>query len=370
MHLLQQSHCIVIKIGSALLVDEAGRSVNQTWLTTLMDDVAELLTAGCKVVLVSSGAIALGKITLELTDKALTLDAKQAAAATGQIQLLNLYQSLLTKLNYNAAQVLLTLDVTEDRQSSINLRNTMLKLLDYGVVPIINENDSVSTAEICYGDNDRLAARVAQMIGADTLVLLSDIDGLYTADPHKNSDAQFIANVEQLTPEIMALGKESHSNYGSGGMATKLAAAQIATKNGCRMLITAGKPLYPLSNFAKQGRGTWFAAEDTPHNAKKRWLEQHLRSAGVIQIDQGAAIALAEGASLLPIGIKTIEGQFQKGSVVAIVDSQGDKLAMGLSNYPSDQLQKIMGKQSADIAKIVMFDGCTEAVHRDNLVLL
>jgi glutamate 5-kinase len=370
MHSLKNSHCIVIKIGSALLVDEQTHAVNRQWLVTVIDDVASLLAAGCKVVLVSSGAIALGKIALDITEKSLTLDAKQAAAAVGQIQLLNLYQSLLADVNHKAAQVLLTLNVTEDRQSYINLRNTMLKLLDYGVVPVINENDSVSTAEIRYGDNDRLAARVAQMIGADTLVLLSDIDGLYTADPHKDRDAVLIPEVKLLTPEIMSMGKESHSNYGSGGMATKLAAAQIATKNGCRMLITAGKPQYPISHFMREQRGTWFHAEDTPNNAKKRWLEQHLRSAGFIEVDNGAVNALKQGASLLPIGIKTVNGQFQKGSAVAIVDHNSKKIAMGLSNYTSDQLQKIIGKQSQEIADILQFEGCAEVIHRDNLVLI
>jgi glutamate 5-kinase len=366
---LENSKCLVIKVGSALLVDEAGQCINQTWLSSLIDDINRFKNKGIKVVIVSSGAIALGKIALKLTGQQLSLDSKQAAAATGQIQLINLYQTLLAEHDVKAAQVLLTLDDTENRQRYVNLRNTLNKLLEMDIIPIINENDSVATAEIRYGDNDRLAARVAQMLAADTLVLLSDVDGLYTDDPRKNSAAALIANVPKLTDDIMAMGKPSRSQHGTGGMATKLSAAKIAVNNGCRMLITSGHAMHPLTHFMQTQKGTWFHAEGTPANAKQRWLEHHMRSEGEIMIDEGAAAALEKGASLLPVGIKKMSGQFCKGSPITIVDLETKVLAKGLSNYPSDDLQKIIGKKSYEINAILLYEGCSEAVHRDNLVL-
>lgn len=366
---LENSKCLVIKIGSALLVDEAGQCINHAWLASLIDDIKGFKSKGIKVVIVSSGAIALGKMALKLNGQELSLDAKQAAAATGQIELINLYQTLLGENDIKAAQVLLTLDDTENRQRYINLRNTVSKLLEMDIVPIINENDSVATSEIRYGDNDRLAARVAQMLAADTLVLLSDIDGLYTDDPRINSAARLIPDVPNLTDDIMDMGKASRSQHGSGGMATKLSAAKIAVKNGCRMLITSGHALHPLTHFMQSQQGTWFHAEGTPANAKQRWLEHHLRSEGEIVIDAGAVTALIKGASLLPVGITKMSGQFCKGSPITIVDSKATVLAKGLSNYPSDDLQKIIGKQSHELSAILLYTGCSEAVHRDNLVL-
>ena len=366
---LENSKCLVIKIGSALLVDEAKQCINQAWLSSVIDDINLMRNKGIKVVLVSSGAIALGKIALKLVGQQLSLDSKQAAAATGQIELINLYQVLLAEHGIKAAQVLLTLGDTENRQRYINLRNTLSKLLEMDVIPIINENDSVATSEIRYGDNDRLAARVAQMLAADTLVLLSDIDGLYTDDPRKNRVAELIRDVPVLTDEIMAMGKSSRSAHGSGGMATKLSAAKIAVNNGCRMLITTGHAMHPLTHFMKTQLGTWFHPQGTPANAKQRWLEHHLRAEGELVIDQGAAAALLKGASLLPVGIQKVSGQFGKGCAITIVDHNGKILAKGLSNYPSDELQKILGKKSHEISEILLYDGCSEAVHRDNLVL-
>lgn len=367
---LENSKCLVLKIGSALLVDEDQARINETWLTSLVADVNGLVAQGTKVVIVTSGAIAVGKLVLALSGSTLTLDGKQAAAAVGQIQLINLYQNLLAQHDLVAAQVLLTLDDTENRQRFLNLRNTLHKLLELNIVPIVNENDSVATGEIRYGDNDRLAARVAQMLEADTLVLLSDVAGLYTDNPHTDPTAQLITDVESLTPEIMAMGKTSGSQHGTGGMITKLHAAKIAMDNGCRMLITSGRHSAPLSHFKKTKQGTWFHAHGTPAKAKQRWLQHHLLSQGKIFIDDGAQKALLKGASLLPIGIKKVVGPFRKGSPVTIYTHDKQPLAKGLCNYCSDELQKIIGKQSVQIADILNYQGCHEAVHRDNLVLI
>lgn len=368
---LTDSKCIVIKIGSALLVNEQQLCVNYEWLESLINDIAKLINQGIKVVLVSSGAVAFGKLSLDIAHKQLTLDNKMAVAAVGQIQLMHTYQTLLSQQRLKAAQVLLTLDDTEHRRRYINLRNTLHRLIHMGIIPIINENDSVSSPEIRYGDNDRLSARVAQMVDADTLVLLSDIDGLYTDDPRLSTQAMFIPQVDNLTSDIFQMAKDSSTNYGSGGMRTKLDAAEIATNSGCRMLITAGKPLHPIENFIKTQRGTWFVPKITLNNAKKIWLKQHLKALGTITIDSGAVSALQKGASLLPIGIVDVSGQFEKGSAVNIVTTENNKkIARGLSNYSKHDVLKIMQKNTSEIEVLLGYSGCKEVVHRDNMVIL
>ncbi len=366
---LTHSQRIVIKVGSSLLMDGANHCVNSKWQASLVDDIVNLSQQGMQVVLVSSGAIAFGKLALNLGRTKLPVDRQQASAAVGQIELMHSYQTLLKKHGVTAAQILLTLEDSENRKRYINLRNTLNNLLSMQVIPIINENDSVTTSEIRYGDNDRLAARVAQMIGADTLVLLSDIDGFYSKDPHKFNDAKFIPLVEELTPDIIAMGKESSTSYGSGGMITKLSAAKIAMSCGCRMLITAGKHLHPLQHHIDNNKGTWFKPQLSPQSAKKIWLKEHLSPSGFISIDDGAAQALLNGASLLSVGIIAINGQFEKGSAVTILRDGDKEIARGLSNYGHHELKQIMGKPSQDIVTVLGYEGSQEVVHRDNMVL-
>lgn len=361
---------IVVKIGSTLLVDQQQNTVKQLWLNSLIADLVALKQRGCEVVVVSSGAVAMGCQLLQFDKKNLTIEKQQAAAAVGQIQLAHHYQALLQKAGLNAGQILLSLDDSENRKRYLNARNTLLTLLNTGVVPIVNENDTVATAEIRYGDNDRLAARVAQMVEADTLILLSDIDGFYTADPNVNKDAQLLTDVNELSDDILAMAKQSHSNLGSGGMITKLAAAKIAMNSGCKLLITAGKHLYPISHFIDHGIGTWFHAYQSPIKAKKAWLNHHLQPKGQLIIDQGASIALGQGKSLLSVGILGVKGRFVKGDAVNVETVDGAIIARGLTNYANEEVVKIKGSVSTEIAALLGYDGMHEVIHCDNLSLL
>ncbi len=361
---------LVIKIGSTLLVDNATGAIHQSWLSSLITDVVQCWRAGQEVVLVSSGAVALGRRYLKISGPAPQLEQKQAAAAIGQIQLAHAYQEALAKHGITVAQVLLTLDDSENRRRYLNAKNTLENLLASKVIPIINENDTVATAELRFGDNDRLAARVAQMVSADTLVLLSDIDGLYTADPRQNPQAQFIPEVNELTPEILAMAGASGSLYGSGGMVTKLAAAKIALASGCKMVITLGKHQNPIARIDSDRHNTWFIPQTTPAKARKNWIAQHLKPMGALTIDEGAVTALRQGKSLLSAGITTIMGEFQKGDAVRILNSQQQEVARGLSNYPAHEARKIMGHKSTEFAHILGYPGCEAIVHRDDLALL
>ena len=367
---LTDSRCMVIKIGSALLVDDKTQTINQAWLESLVADIAMLTQLGIQIVIVSSGAIAFGKLALNITPNKLSVDKKQAISAVGQIQLMYTYQNLLNQCGIKAAQVLLTLEDSEHRGRYINVRNTMHNLLQMKVIPIVNENDTVATSEIRYGDNDRLAARVAQMVEADTLVLLSDIDGFYTDDPRKNAKATLIPEVKELTPEILAMGQESSTHHGSGGMITKLSAAKIAMNSGCRMLITAGRQLHPLQHFMDCNHGTWFLPKTNPHNAMRTWLREHLNPHGEITIDEGAAKALKKGASLLPVGIVNVNGHFDKGATIKIVSTNQEEIARGLSNYCSHDILQIIGQPSDKLENILGYNGCHEVIHRDNMALV
>ncbi|KZD08369.1 glutamate 5-kinase [Oceanibaculum pacificum] len=360
---------LVVKIGSALLVDDRSGQIRQDWLRALAEDVAELRGQGIEVVLVSSGAIAVGRRHLGLTGKAIALEEKQAAAATGQIKLAHAYQDALAPYDITVAQVLLTLEDTEVRRRHLNARGTIGTLLRLGAVPVINENDTVTTTEIRFGDNDRLAARVAQMISADTLVLLSDIDGLYTADPRKDKDARHLPVVEQVTPEIEAMGGEAATGYSSGGMVTKLAAAKIAIGAGCRMAIAHGKALHSLRKLGEGARCTWFLPSAEPRTARKRWIGGHLSTAGALLVDAGAAGALGAGKSLLPAGVRTVEGDFQRGDAVLVVGPDGQVLGRGLSAYSSEDARRIAGHKSREIEAILGYRGRDEIIHRDDLVL-
>jgi glutamate 5-kinase len=367
MSLLGEAKRLVVKIGSALLVGEDG-AIDTAWLAALCEDVAHHRRAGTDVILVTSGAIAVGRRPLGLKPGALRLDEKQAAAATGQIRLAHAYQQELARHDIACAQILVTIDDTENRRRFLNARNTMETLLRLGAVPVINENDTVATQEIRFGDNDRLAARVAQMIGADTLVLLSDIDGLYTADPRKDPDARFLEEVRDLTPEIEAMAGDPTSAVGTGGMVTKLQAARIALSAGCRMAIAPGKKLHPLRAM-ESGRCTWFHPRQTPQTARKSWIAGSIKPQGRLIVDPGAAAALAKGGSLLPAGITGIEGNFQKGDAVAVLGPDGRDLARGLAAYGADEARRLRGRKSGEFEALLGYRGPDEMIHRDDLVL-
>ena len=361
---------IVVKIGSALVVDEADAMPRAPWLASVAADVAALRARGAEVVLVSSGAIALARRALGLTRRRLRLEEKQAAAAVGQIRLAGAWAAALSAEGLNAAQLLLTLEDSEDRRRYLNARATLRTLLDLGCVPVINENDTVATTEIRFGDNDRLAARVAEMIEADALVLLSDIDGLYTADPRRDPEAAHLPVVERITDEIMAMGGEPPPGYSSGGMRTKLIAARIATGAGCAMAIALGKRDHPLRAMMDGARCTWFLPTEEGRSARKRWIAGSLAPLGALVVDAGAARALARGSSLLPAGVRGVEGQFTRGDPVSVRDTAGRELARGLSAYDAEDARRIAGHRSERIEEILGWRGRDEIVHRDDLVVL
>ena len=360
---------IVIKIGSVLLVEQATGTIHRTWLNALADDIAGLVRGGSEIVLVSSGAIAVGRRHLGLTRGTLKLEESQAAAATGQIRLAHAYQETLARHDITVAQVLLTLDDTEERRRHLNARSTLTTLLRLGTVPVINENDTVATSEIRFGDNDRLAARVAAMMNADALVLLSDIDGLYSADPKVDPDAKFIAEVSAITPEIEAMAGRAQPGHSSGGMVTKLAAARIAVGAGCRMVIADGRELHPLAAIQNGARATWFLSQVEPRTARKRYIAASLRPAGTLILDEGARRALGSGKSLLPAGVTAIEGAFQRGDAVVLRGLDGAEIARGLSAYSAADARRIIGHKSREIEAILGYRGREELVHRDDLVL-
>ncbi len=365
---LGDAKLLVVKIGSALVVD--GAAPRTTWLHGVAADVAAARARGTAVILVSSGAIALARRTLGLSQPRLRLEEKQAAAAVGQIRLAQAWAAALGDHSLTAAQMLLTLGDTEDRRRYLNARATLTTLLGLGCVPVINENDSVATAEIRFGDNDRLAARVAEMVGADRLLLLSDIDGLYTADPRADPGARHIPLVPQLTPEIEAMGGEPPPGYSSGGMRTKLVAARIATQAGCAMAIARGSVANPIGAVVDGARCTWFLPAPEGRTARKRWIAGSLAPLGTVTVDRGAARALATGRSLLPAGVCAVAGGFDRGDPVEVRDMDGAGLARGLSAYSADDMRRIAGHRSEEIEALLGWRGRDEAIHRDDLVLL
>jgi glutamate 5-kinase len=367
---LTQARRIVVKVGSALLVDADSGRINRTWLETLVEDLLRLRKRGQRVILVSSGAIALGRRRLGLKHGMLRLEESQAAAAVGQIRLAHAYKELLESHEVTVAQVLLTLEDSERRRRYLNARATLESLLELGALPVVNENDTVATAEIRYGDNDRLAARVAQMTGADCLVLLSDVDGLYSADPNKERAARFIHEVRQITPEIEAMAGRALSPLGSGGMTTKIIAAKIAVAAGCHLCIAAGGHRHPLRRIEEGADCTWFVPTATPAAARKQWIAGTLRPLGAITIDDGALRALLEGRSLLPAGVTAARGRFDRGDTVSVLGSDGVEVARGVIAYSDADAARIMGRKSSEIAALLGFRGRDEMIHRDNLVLL
>jgi glutamate 5-kinase len=364
---LVRARRLVVKIGSALLVADSG-DIRRSWLDALAADVARCRGRGQEVVLVSSGAIAIGRRQLGLIGRRLRLEEKQAAAATGQIRLAHAYQDALARHAITVAQILLTPEDTEIRRRHLNARATFAQLLALGAVPVVNENDTVATAEIRFGDNDRLAARVAQMVSADMLVLLSDIDGLYTADPRRHPEARHVALVREIAPEIEAMAGEAPPGYSSGGMVTKLAAARIATAAGCHMLIARGRA-GPLAAIEAGGRASLFLPHDEPRSARKAWIAGAVNACGVIVIDDGAAGALARGKSLLPAGVVAVEGVFERGDAVIVRTRSGRAAGRGLAGYSSVEIGRIAGHKSNEIAGILGYRGRDEIIHRDDLVV-
>lgn len=360
---------IVVKIGSALLADRATGQLKTEWLNSLMDDVAALAKAGKDVVIVSSGSIALGRHKLGLPKGALELEQSQAAAAVGQISLAHAYQELANARGLTAAQILLTLGDTEQRRRYLNARHTIEVLLSLKAIPVVNENDTVATAEIRYGDNDRLSARVASMVSADCLVLLSDIDGLYTAPPNENPDAQHIPLVTEITPEIEAMAGDAGTELSKGGMKTKVEAGKIALGAGTNMVITTGKIMHPLRAIDDGAKVTWFLAKSDPVTAKKRWLAGQLVPAGQVVLDAGAEKALLSGKSLLPAGVSRLEGHFDRGDAVVIRSASGVELGRGLIAYASEEAQRIIGKRSSEISAILGYEGQDTLIHRDDMAL-
>ncbi len=367
---LAEAKRLVVKIGSTLLVDEASGALKQDWLNALAEDLAAEKQRGAEIIVVSSGSIALGRRHLGLTRKAVRLEEQQAAAATGQIRLAHAYQSALGQHHITVAQILLTLADTEERRRHLNARNTLNTLLRLGTVPVINENDTVATSEIRFGDNDRLAARVAAMMNADTLVLLSDIDGLYSADPKLDPAARFIPSVSAITPQIEAMAGKAPVGYSSGGMVTKLQAAKIAVGGGCRMVIADGRRSHPISALADGARCTWFLAGVEPMTARKRWIAGSLKPMGRLTVDAGAAKALKSGRSLLPAGVSAVEGQFERGDAVVVLGSDGVEVARGLCAYSAQEAQLIRGHKSSEIEARLGYRGREELIHRDDLVLM
>ena len=374
---IQNASTLVLKIGSSLLLrqtDGGSQGLNVDWLAAMASDIAQARAKGQKIILVTSGALALGCAKLGVQRQDLNLAQSQAASATGQIELVRGWQSALDAQALQSAQVLLTAEDTEQRRRYLNARQTLTALLDMGVIPVINENDTLATQELRYGDNDRLAARVAAMVSADCLVLFSDIDGLYTTNPQETEGGEFLDVVEEITPEISAMAGGSGSQHGSGGMVTKLQAGEIAQSAGCHMVLASGRALSPLTALAQGARSTLFRAHANPLTARKNWIASTLHPAGTVHLDAGAVRALAAGNSLLPVGISRLEGNFERGDCLSIIAPDGQEIARGLSAYARLEAGFLVGKDSKAIAALPEFSDYnlerTEMVHRDDMVLM
>lgn len=368
---LKQGKRVIVKIGSALLVDKERGTVKRGWLETLGADLMNLRARGQEVLIVSSGAIAVGRRHLGLAARGkLKLEESQAAAAAGMVRLAHAYQEVMGPHGVTVAQVLLTLDDSENRRRYLNARNTIDQIIRLGAVPLINENDTVATDEIRFGDNDRLAARVAAMVSADTLVLLSSSDGLYESDPTYDPDAVHVPVVQGgITPEIEAMAGVKMTEDGSGGMVTKLVAARMAMAAGCRMVIANGLADHPLQRMEDGGKVTWFLPDASPLTARKQWISGSLKPHGAIVLDDGAARALAQGKSLLPAGVVEVEGRFERGDAVTIKSRDGEHLGRGLVAYSAADARRIMGAKSKQIEDLLGYRGRDEMIHRDDLVL-
>jgi glutamate 5-kinase len=364
---LKNSKIVVVKIGSSLLVDSK-KKVRTKWLSSFAKDIKKIKDKNQKVVIVSSGAIALGCKKMNINKKTIKLDKSQAIASIGQIELMNLFSRIFAKYKLNISQILLTLEDTEERRRSLNAKRTFENLFDLNFIPIVNENDTIATTEIRYGDNDRLASRVAQITNADTLVLLSDVDGLYTKNPKVFKDAKLIKKVNNLNKDIKKINVQGVNEYGSGGMQTKLEAAKICQLAGCNMVIANGLYLNPISKIIENNNCTWFNSKISKLDARKKWIISSIAPKGEIIIDDGAKKALRSGKSLLAAGIKKIFGKFNKGDHVKILDKKNNEFARGLSSFASDEIIKIMGHHSNQIEKLLGYIAKSEVIHKDDMV--
>ena len=363
---LKNSKIIVIKIGSSLLVD-FNREIRKKWLTSFAKDIKKLKLKNKKIVIVSSGAIALGCKKMNYNKTGLKVDKSQAIASIGQIELMNLFSQIFLKFKLNISQILLTLDDTEERRRSINAKRTLENLFKLDYIPIVNENDTIATSEIKFGDNDRLASRVAQITNADTLVLLSDVDGLYTKNPKKFKDAKLIKEVRDFK-EIKNINIKGMTQFGSGGMNTKIEAAKICNLSGCDMVIANGLNLNPITKIEKNNSSTWFISKITKLHARKKWIISSVSPKGELVIDDGAKKALSNGKSLLAAGIKKVSGKFNKGDHIKILDIKKKEFARGLSSFSSEEINKILGYHSNEIQKILGYVSKSEVVHKDDMV--
>ncbi len=364
---LKNSKKIVIKIGSSLLVDK-NKKIRKNWLSSFVRDVKKLKLRNKKIIIVTSGAIALGCKKINYNKKNLKLDKSQAIASIGQIELMNLFSDTFSKFRLNISQILLTLDDTEERRRSINAKRTFENLFKLDYIPVVNENDTIATSEIKYGDNDRLASRVAQITNADTLILLSDVDGLFTKNPKIFNDAKLIKEIKDLNKDIQNVNIKGITEFGSGGMNTKIEAAQICYLSGCNMVIANGLNLNPISEIEKKNNCTWFISKVSKLHARKKWIISSVSPKGELIIDDGAKKALTNGKSLLAAGIKKVTGKFNKGDHIKILDSKRREFARGLSSFSSEEVNKIMGYHSNEIQKILGYVSKSEVVHKDDMV--
>ena len=364
---LKNSKIIVIKIGSSLLVD-SNKKIRKKWLSSFAKDIQKLKDKNQKIVIVSSGAIALGCKKMGINKKTIKLDKSQAIASIGQIELMNLFSQIFSKYKLNISQILLTLEDTEERRRSLNAKRTFENLFDLGFIPVVNENDTIATTEIKYGDNDRLASRVAQITDANTLILLSDVSGLYTKNPKIFKDAKLIKKVNDIKKELKEISIRGVNEYGSGGMQTKIEAAKVCQLAGCNMVIANGLKLNPISSIIEKNECTWFDSKVSKLDARKKWIISSIAPKGAIIIDDGAKKALRSGKSLLAAGIKKISGKFNKGDHVKILDKKNNEYGRGLSSFTSDEIVKIMGYHSNQIEKLLGYVAKSEVVHKDDMV--
>ena len=364
---LKDSKIIVIKIGSSLLIDD-NKKIRKKWLSEFSKDIQELLKQNKKIVIVSSGAIAMGCKKLNLSKKNLKLDKSQAVASIGQIELMNLFSETFLKFKINISQILLTLEDTEQRRRALNAKRTFDNLFQLGFVPIVNENDSIATSEIKYGDNDRLASRVAQISGADSLILLSDVDGLYTQNPKIYKNAKLLKIIKDIDQDIEKIATKSIGEHGTGGMKTKIDAAKICQLSGCKMAIANGLSLRPIKKIINDNNCTWFLPKISKLDARKKWIISSVSPRGELIIDDGAKQALTNGKSLLAAGIKKVSGKFKKGDHIKILDKKNNECARGLSSFSSEEILKIMGHHSKEIEKLLGYISKSEVVHKDDMV--
>ena len=364
---LKDSKIIVIKIGSSLLIND-NKKIRKKWLLEFAKDIRELIKKNKKVIIVSSGAIAMGCIKLNLNKKSLIIDKSQAVASIGQIELMNLFSQVFVKQKINISQILLTLEDTEQRRRALNAKRTFDNLFELGIVPIVNENDTIATSEIKYGDNDRLASRVAQISGADSLILLSDVDGLYTQNPKIYKNAQLLREIKNIDKNIEKIATKSISEHGTGGMKTKIDAAKICQLSGCQMAIANGLLNRPIKRIIDENNCTWFLPKISKLDARKKWIISSVSPKGELVIDDGAKVALSNGNSLLAAGIKKVSGKFNKGDHIKVLDKQNSECARGLSSFSSDEILKIMGHHSKEIQKLLGYITKSEVVHKDDMV--